>query len=169
MSFISVPVNEINDNFIKNIGDEWMLVTAGNSEKYNMMTASWGFVGVMWGSPCAITALRPQRYTLEILEKEKYFTLSFYGDNKKIHGVCGKLSGRDVDKTAMTGLTPIFDETTGAPYFDEARLVLICEKVYVQSLQKQGFLNDDIPQSVYAENDYHKMFYGKIVSALVKE
>ena len=58
-----IKPEEINDNFIKLIGSEWMLVTAGNKEKYNMMTASWGFAGVMWGFPCAITAVRPQRYT----------------------------------------------------------------------------------------------------------
>ena len=58
-----------------------------------MMTASWGFAGVMWGEPMAIAAVRPQRYTMEFIEKEDYFTLSFYGDNKKIHAVCGKESG----------------------------------------------------------------------------
>lgn len=169
MGFKSVEVTEINENFIKNIGSEWMLITAGNKEKYNMMTASWGFAGVMWGFPAVIAAIRPQRYTIEFAEKEKYFTLSFYGEDKKIHAVCGKESGREVDKTAKTGLTPIFDTDTNAPYFNEARLVLICEKVYVQTLEKDGFLNGEIPDAIYAANDYHKMFYGKILKALVKE
>ena len=102
MGFKSVEVTEINENFIKNIGSEWMLITAGNKEKYNMMTASWGFAGVMWGFPAVIAAIRPQRYTIEFAEKEKYFTLSFYGEDKKIHAVCGKESGREVDKTAKT-------------------------------------------------------------------
>ena len=41
-----------------------------------------------------------------IINKNDYFTLSFYGDRKDIHKVCGSLSGRDVDKTKLTGLTP---------------------------------------------------------------
>ncbi len=169
MSFKEVSVESINENFIKNIGTEWMLITAGDKNKYNMMTASWGFTGVMWGFNCAVAAIRPQRYTLEFVEKEKYYTLSFYGDDKKLHGICGKKSGRDINKTIETGLTPIFDTDTNAPYFNEARLVLICEKVYEQSLDANGFLDKSICDSVYPQKDYHKMIYGKIVKALVKE
>ena len=169
MSYKLVLPEEINENFIKNIGSEWMLVTAGNKEKYNMMTASWGFAGVMWGFPCAITAVRPQRYTAEFIEKEKFFTLSFYGDDKSLHGICGRKSGRDIDKTKETGLVPVFDSETGAPYFDKARLVLVCEKVYEQTLKEELFIDKSILDSAYPNKDFHKMYYGKIVKALVKE
>ena len=87
MSFKELKVTKINENFIKNIGDEWMLITAGDEKAHNMMTASWGFAGVMWGEPTVIAAVRPQRYTIEFLKQKDYFTLSFYGDNKKIHSV----------------------------------------------------------------------------------
>ena len=36
---------EITDNFIKLSASDWMLITAGDAEKYNMMTASWGGIG----------------------------------------------------------------------------------------------------------------------------
>ena len=169
MSFKTVNPNEINENFIKNIGDEWMLISAGDKDKYNMLTASWGFAGVMWGAPTAIAAIRPQRYTMEFMKSKDYFTLSFFGDDKKIHAVCGKESGRNVNKTEKTGLTPLFDNDTGAPYFDEARLVLICKKVYAQDLDKNSFIDTDIVDKIYPENDFHTMFYGKIIKALVKE
>ena len=38
----AINPNEIKDNFIELIGKEWMLVSAGDKEKFNMMTASWG-------------------------------------------------------------------------------------------------------------------------------
>ena len=142
MSFKEIKVTDINENFIKNIGDEWMLIAAGDKEKYNMMTASWGFAGVMWGAPTAIAAVRPQRYTMEFMKSKEYFTLSFYGDDKGIHAVCGKESGRDVNKTEKTGLTPLFDSDTDAPYFEEARLVLVCKKIYTQDLEKSAFLDN---------------------------
>ena len=41
----AINPNEIKDNFIELIGKEWMLVSAGDKEKFNMMTASWGGVG----------------------------------------------------------------------------------------------------------------------------
>ena len=169
MSFKELKVTEINENFIKNIGDEWMLITAGDENKYNMMTASWGFAGVMWGEPTVIAAVRPQRYTIEFLKQKDYFTLSFYGDNKKIHSVCGSESGRDVNKTEKTGLTPVFDGETTAPYFNEARLVLVCKKIYVQNLEKDAFLDDEIKSKWYPNEDFHTMFYGKIIKALAKE
>ena len=169
MSFKEINVTEINENFIKNIGDEWMLITAGNKDKYNMMTASWGFAGVMWGTPTVIAAVRPQRYTIDFIKSNDYFTLSFYGDDKKVHAVCGKESGRDVNKTEKTGLTPLFDNKTGAPYFDEARLVLICKKIYTQDLEKSAFLDDEIIKKWYPNEDFHTMFYGKIEKALVSK
>ena len=41
----AIEPNLIKDNFIEIIGKEWMLVSAGDKDKFNMMTASWGGVG----------------------------------------------------------------------------------------------------------------------------
>lgn len=168
MGFEKIAVEAINENFIKNIGSEWMLITAGNSESFNTMTASWGFAGVMWGKPCAVAAIRPQRYTYEFTEREKYYTLSFYGDDKSVHAVCGSKSGRNVDKISLTGLKPVFDPDTGAPYFEQARLVLICKKLYSQDLEENCFYDKSLVDKNYPAKDFHRMYYGEIVSALIK-
>ena len=165
MAFREIKVKEIEENFIKNIADEWMLISAGNEDGYNMMTASWGFVGEMWGNDTVIAAVRPQRYTMEFIDKNDYFTLSFYGDKKDIHKVCGSLSGRDVNKTEMTGLTPVFADNT--VYFDEARLVLVCKKQYVAPLAESGFLDKEILDKWY-NGDLHNMIFGKIEKVLIK-
>ena len=164
--FKEISAKEIKGNLISAIADEYMLITAGDREKYNMMTASWGFVGEMWGADCAIAQVRPQRYTMEFIEKSDHFTLSFYGDNKDIHKICGSRSGRDCDKTALTGLTPAFDGD--AVYFKEARLVLICRKQYVQKMEKDCF-TDDAPLKWYPNDDLHYQIYGKIEKVLVKD
>ena len=49
MSFQEINVREFSMKPFKMIGDQWMLVTAGDQIKYNTMTASWGGIGVMWG------------------------------------------------------------------------------------------------------------------------
>ena len=59
--FKEISAKEIGDNLIKAISEEWMLVAAGDREKYNMMTASWGFAGEMWGNDCMAAVIRPQR------------------------------------------------------------------------------------------------------------
>ena len=165
MAFKEIKAKDLGENFIKSIADEWMLITAGNEDGYNMMTASWGFVGEMWGNDTVIAAVRPQRYTMEFIDKNDYFTLSFYGDKKDIHKVCGSLSGRDVDKTKMTGLTPVFTDDT--VYFNEARLVIICKKQYVAPLTEKGFIDKQILDKWY-NGDLHNMIFGKIEKVLIK-
>lgn len=164
--FREITAKDIKDNLIRAIADEWMLISAGDESGYNMMTASWGFMGEMWGNDAAIAMVRPQRYTMEFINSNDYFTLSFYGDNKDIHKVCGSESGRDVDKTALTGLTPVFEN--GAVYFEQARLVLICKKQYVQRLEKGCFVDKEPDEKWYSDKDYHYMIIGKIEKVLQK-
>ncbi len=162
--FKEISPKEIKGNLIKAISDEWMLISSGDEKGYNMMTASWGFAGEMWGEDSVIAMIRPQRYTMEFVEKSDYFSLSFYGENKDIHKVCGSKSGRDTDKTAETGLTPVFSDNT--VYFEEARLVLICKKQYVDCLKEECF-TDKSPLKWY-NGDYHNMIIGKIEKVLIK-
>lgn len=164
--FKEIKVTEISKNLIDAIANEWMLISAGDKNGYNMMTASWGFMGEMWGNATAIAMIRPQRYTMQFVDKEDYYSLSFYGDKKDIHKVCGSMSGRDVDKTALTGLTPVFSDNT--VYFEEANLVLICKKQYVGELKEERFL-DKAPLKWYENKDFHKMIFGKIEKVLIKE
>ncbi len=165
--FCEISSKQTKENVIKLISDEWMLITAGNENRYNMMTASWGFMGEVWGNDSVMALVRPQRYTMEFLNDNDYFTLSFYGDNKDIHKICGSKSGRDTDKTKESGLTPVFDEA--APYFEQARLVFVCKKQYVQKMQPECF-TDTLPREKwYPNEDYHYMIIGKIEKVLVKE
>lgn len=163
--FKEINPKEIEGNLIKAIADEWMLISAGNESGYNMMTASWGFAGEMWGEDSVIAMIRPQRYTMEFVDNSDYFTLSFYGDNKAIHKVCGSKSGREVNKTELTGLTPVFADNT--VYFEEARLVLVCKKQYVQRLEENCFTQNE-PLKWYENKDYHYMVIGKIEKVLIK-
>lgn len=165
--FKEILAKDIKDNLIKTIADEWMLISAGNKNGHNMMTASWGFMGEMWGKDCVTVAIRPQRYTLEFVDKNDCFALSFYGDNKAIHKVCGSESGRDVNKTEKTKLTPVFDNNT--VYFEEARMVIICKKLYTDFLRPENFLSDEEKQKWYPNADYHKMITAEIVKVLIKQ
>lgn len=48
MALKEVKIEDLTFNPFTKIGKEWMLITAGNEEKHNTMTASWGGVGIMW-------------------------------------------------------------------------------------------------------------------------
>ncbi len=164
--FKEINAKELKENFIKLISEEWSLITAGDESGYNMMTASWGFAGEMWGNDAVMAVVRPQRYTMEFIEKSDYFTLSFYGDNRAVHKVCGSMSGRDVNKTELTGLTPVFDDNS--VYFKQARLVIVCKKQYVQPMEEK-FFTDRECLKWYDNRDYHYMIIGKIEKVLYSE
>ncbi len=164
--FCELSKKELKENFIRAIADEWMLIAAGDQSGYNMMTASWGFAGEMWGEDAVCVAIRPQRYTKKFVDNSEYFSLTFYGDNKAIHKVCGSMSGRDVDKAQLAGLTPVFSEA--APYFEQARLVLICKKQYVQQMSADCF-TDAEPLEKWYNDDLHYLYIGKIEKVLYKK
>lgn len=166
MPFKEINPKDISFPLFKFIGDEWMLITAGNKDSVNTMTASWGGAGVLWNKPVAFSFVRPQRYTFEFMEKEQYFTLSFfYADMKQALKVCGSKSGRDIDKIKETGLIPQYD--LEAPYFQQAKMVLVCKKLYGQFIKPEFFINEEI-KDFYPNKDYHKMYIGEIVRTLIR-
>lgn len=166
--FTKITPNEILDNPFKLIGSDWGLVTAGTREKFNTMTISWGGVGILWNKPVCYTFIRPQRYTYEFLENNGYFTLSFYDESfRKALSLCGSKSGRDADKPAETGLTPAFTGE-GVPYFEQARLVLVCKKLYAQDLNKESVIDSEAVLKNYGADDWHRMYVSEIVDVLKK-
>lgn len=166
--FKKITAEELTANPFKLIGKDWMLITAGDKEKFNTMTASWGGVGIMWGKPVATAYIRPQRYTFEFIENGDYYTQSFFDEEyRDTLKFCGSKSGRDYDKVKETGLTPVVDDETGAVYFKEAKVVFICKKMYAQFLNEESALTEDVTK--WYNGDYHKMYMSEIVSVLVKE
>ena len=79
MAFREISVEQLKDNPFTLINKDWMLITAGDAEKHNTMTASWGGVGELWGKYVSTIYIRPQRYTLEFVEREEYYSLCFFG------------------------------------------------------------------------------------------
>ena len=148
------------------ISDSWGLVTAGNADKFNTMTVSWGALGEIWGKDAAFVFIRPQRYTYEFIEKEEVFTLSFYApEYKNALRICGSKSGRDIDKAKECGLTPVFVD--GGVAFEEAEYTLVCRKMASQFIDPAGFIDSSIENN-YAQKDYHKMYIGEILKVYAK-
>lgn len=157
----------LDKNVFSMIGNQWMLITAGTAARCNTMTASWGGLGVLWNKNVAMTFIRPQRYTFEFVEKNDWFTLSFLEERyRKQLSLCGSKSGRDTDKVKECGFAVKTGEG-GAPYFDEAELVLVCRKLYWQDMDPAHFLDLSIDKN-YLNHDYHRMYVGEIVEALKK-
>lgn len=164
--FKIIEPSKISGNAFDLIGRQWMLITAGDKSGFNTMTASWGGMGVLWGGPAAFCFVRPQRYTDVFLKKSGFFSLSFYDERyRKALSLCGSKSGRDCDKVSEAGLTPVFGD--GTVYFEQARLVLICRKLYAATIDPERFVVPDIEKN-YPAHDYHNVYIGGIEKALAR-
>ena len=163
-----IPVSQLALDPITKIGKEWMLITAGNEARgYNTMTASWGHLGHIWGYDTSVIFVRPQRYTKQFVDREEKYTLCFFPGYKKEMGYLGTKSGRDEDKVAAVGLTPVFEEDF--TYFAEASLVLVCRKLYQAPLKEAFFLDKSIVEDDYPKKDFHDMYIGEILEAYVND
>lgn len=160
-----IDVAALSQNVFSAIGKQWMLLTAGDRERANTMTVSWGGLGILWGKNVATVYVRPQRYTYEFMEKGDYFTLSFLGEEwREALKLCGSKSGREVDKFRETGLTLAYG-AGDAPYLQQAQVVLVCKKLYFDDIEPSHFLDGDIDGKNYPGKDYHRMYIGEIVEA----
>lgn len=165
---------ELNMNPYNAIGRDWMLVTAGTKERgYNTMTASWGHFGCLWNSgpddgASSVIYVRPQRLTKHYIDREEYYTLSFYPESfreKLLY--LGTHSTRYEDKMEKTGMIPVFEDDW--TWFEGAELVLVCRKLYHAPLAEEGFVDKTLLDEVYPRRDLHEMYIGEIVKVYVKD
>lgn len=167
MAFKDVELAALHLDPFAKIGREWMLVTAGDASSHNTMTASWGGLGVLWGKDVAFAFIRPQRYTKQFVDASDRFTLSFFDESyRDALKLLGTKSGRDGDKIAEAGLTPI--EVDGSTAFEEASLVLVCRKLYAQPMTADSFADTDLREQMYPDADLHTTYVGAIERALVR-
>lgn len=168
-----IAVEQLQLNPMTKIAKQWMLLTAGNESRgYNTMTASWGHLGSLWGHggglPTSVVYVRPQRYTKEFVDREELYTLSFFPEDcreKLLY--LGTKSGRDEDKVAAVGLTPVFG--ADCTWFEEAELVLVCRKLYQAPVKPEYFLDKALMEDMYPDRDFHDLYIGEIVEVWVPD
>lgn len=153
---------QISENAIELFGKDWALVTAGTYDDFNTMTVSWGMVGSLWGEPMATVFVRPQRYTHQFFEREGKYTLAFFHpDMRRILGVMGTKSGRDIDKMHYPGLTA-YELPSGQIGFREAKLIIECEVVYSDVFNEADFKDKALLNKIYPARDLHTRYIGRI-------
>ena len=163
-TFYEMQPDQLEKSPFQLIGYEWMLITAEKDNKVNMMTASWGGLGVMWAKNVAFIVVRPQRFTKEFIDGSDTFSLTFFDKSyKKQLSYCGAVSGKDEDKLAKTGFSVVHDGQT--PYFAEAKLVLLCRKMFAQAYDPASFIDPSI-EKLYPQNDYHTLYIAEVTKIL---
>jgi len=112
----------------------WVIGTYDARGKPNAMTAAWA--GVCCSDPpCVAVSLRAATYTHGNIKRRKAFTISVPSEEYlKQADYFGIVSGRDTDKFAATGLTPVKSDLVDAPYIKEFPLILECKLLHTFEL-----------------------------------
>lgn len=167
MAFQEIDIKDLDMNPFNAIGKDWMLISAGDENQINTMTASWGGVGVLWGDNVITAYIRPQRYTKKFVDEQDCFSLTFFNGYKKELGVLGTVSGRDTDKINDVHFHPTFLD--GVPTFEEGKLVFIVEKLYEDTIKPELFKSKEIDEKWYPQKDYHTMYIAKIKKVYINK
>jgi len=134
----------------------------------NIMTIGWGSLGSIWGIPLWIVLVRPSRYTFRCIEHSGCFSVNVPpADMAMACATCGSTSGRDVDKFAECELTAEKGSTVLAPTVAECPIVYECQVVHDNDILPAK-LADEILSGAYVDGDFHRIYFGKILSALAE-
>lgn len=127
-----------------------------------------GLLGLPWMAveqACCSFFIRPERYTYGFIEDNSRVTLSFFGEEcRKALKICGSKSGRDCDKVAEAGLHPVSLEG-GVVGFSEARLTLVCRKLFKSEMLQDNFIDPEVLPAWYHEGpggSLHSIYIAEI-------
>ncbi|KRT71616.1 MAG: hypothetical protein XU12_C0037G0001, partial [Deltaproteobacteria bacterium CSP1-8] len=88
----------------------WVVGTYDKEGKPNMMTVAWGGICCSM-PPCVAVSLRKATYTYGSLMERKAFTVNVPSEfHCREADYIGIVSGKNTDKFAATGLTPVRSE-----------------------------------------------------------
>jgi flavin reductase (DIM6/NTAB) family NADH-FMN oxidoreductase RutF len=132
-----------------------LLCTVSADGRYNVMTITWGLIGVLWSKPVFMIAVRPERYTYKFLEETGEFTVNVsVPELRDAVDFCGTKSGRDYDKFKECSLTPIPGKKVGAPVISEACIHYECRVIH--KAEASPLTN-------------HRLYIGEILAAYADE
>ena len=141
-----------------------LLVTKGKDNKPNIMTIGWGTIGSIWGKPIFIVLVRPSRYTYSRLEEIEEFTVNV--PSKELAKAvlrCGTVSGRDHDKFKEMNLTEIPAPEVTVPMIKECHINYVCKSLHKNDLIPE-MLDIAVKEECYPEGDFHRLYFGEILS-----
>ncbi|MBN1316805.1 MAG: flavin reductase family protein [Anaerolineales bacterium] len=170
MKRIPVPYTYHLEETLKQLDDNGLLVAATNKEGVsNVMTIGWGCIGILWGKPTFAIMVRPSRYTYQFIESSDTFTVNVPPPEMKDYVLmCGTRSGRDVNKFNDYGMSISPGQTVSAVTLDACPLVYEC-KVLLKTDMAAENMRPAFNKKLYAQGDYHRIYYGGILGTFVTE
>ena len=128
-----------------------VLVSCGDDKEQNLFTVAWTGT-VCTNPPMCYISVRPERHSYEIIKRTGEFVINLTTASlARATDWCGVRSGRDHNKFAEMGLTPISAAVVGAPAVEESPISIECRVMQIIPLGS------------------HDMFLADVVNVLVDE
>jgi flavin reductase (DIM6/NTAB) family NADH-FMN oxidoreductase RutF len=107
----------------------WVVGSYDQKDRPNAMTAAWG--GICCSKPpCVYIALQKPRFSYSNIKEKRAYTINVPSEKYvREADYFGIVSGRNTDKFAAAGLTPVRSERVDAPYIAEFPLILECKLI----------------------------------------
>jgi flavin reductase (DIM6/NTAB) family NADH-FMN oxidoreductase RutF len=171
--FKQISPEEVTDNVFTLVGKDFYVITAGKEDQHNSMLASGGGMGLLFKKPTTWCTLRSDRYTLEQIQKEQTYTISYFPDAyREQMFFLGSKSGRDSDKMKEVQLTSV-QTPSGNQSFEEARLIFECKLTQITTPDPDDFYSreakDYINEAYEEGSDYRSYVFGEITHVWVKK
>lgn len=112
----------------------WVIGSYDKNGEPNVMTSAW--VGICCSKPpCVMISLRKETYTFGNIMERKAFSVNIPSESFAAEtAYFGSVSGRDIDKFSVTGLTPVKCDLVDAPYIKEFPIVIECKLLQTHEL-----------------------------------
>ena len=171
--FQQISPEEIPGNAFAMAGKELYLISAGKGPRFNSMVGSGGGWGVLFQKPSSWCIVRSDRYTLDIIQQERTYTLAYFGpEHREAMMFLGSKSGRDSEKMKETTLTAI-QTPQGGMAFEEARLILQCTLTQMSAIGPEDFYSEEtkalIKEANREENTHRNYVFGEITGAWIQK
>lgn len=131
-----------------------VLVTCGpDIEHSNMLTVAW--TGTVCTNPAMVyISVRPERFSYPLIKETMQFTINLTTEAMaRAADWCGVRSGRDYDKWAETGLTPMPGVAVTCPYIKESPIRLECRVKTILPLGSHDMMIAEV-LNVVADEQY---------------
>lgn len=139
-------------------------LTSRDDKRLNTMTISWGTIGFAWGKPIFMVLVRKSRYTHDIIEKSKEFTVSIPLNTSMKEGLlfCGTRCGKLLNKFEECNLLLQDGKSISTPVIRNCGLHYECKVIYQQEMN-QSDISKEIMDSSYRNSDFHTLYFGEIL------
>lgn len=157
---------QFNNDSLKWLTSKGSFITSGTTP--NVMTASWGLIGVLWNKKVAIIPIRESRFTKKFIDESGVFSVSVPFDKmSKELAFCGTKSGRDVDKVKELNLTMEKCETIDTYFVKDCDWYAECKVLAKIDLTKD-MLPEEIQTRCYASGDMHTLYIAEIIKEKIR-